>query len=480
MNRRTAALLFLGSLGTVSTLAQDWPQWRGPNRDAHAADFKAPKSWPKTLVRKWQVTVGDGVATPAVVGDKVFVFSRQDENEITRCLALADGKELWQDRYESLGATGPASGFSGPRSSPAVAQGKVVTLGVRGMLSVLDAASGRKLWRKDDFRAYPNFHPSSSPLVVDGLVIAQLGGRENGAVVAYDLATGDEKWKRPGATPSYASPALLTVAGTRLVIAQTDNRVVAVHAATGALAWESEAPAAGGGPGGPGGGGGRGGGGRDYRAATPVVTGDTVIIAGRGVKALQFKKDGDRFTATERWNNADKSVQFNTPTLKDGALFALSPNNELYCLDASDGKALWTAPLPGANPPAGGPAGGPPGPRADFDSFRLAPTWPAPSPPPHPDGAGERAPATMGGPSAPAAWATAIKAPRSWPRWIPTAPNAPMAHPAAPVGPEVRAVAVRAAPAGGAAASGVAAGAPDTAPSSMPGACSSPSRPAGN
>ena len=104
----TAALTLMFSLGACGVFAQDWPQWRGPNRDAKAADFKAPKTWPKELTEKWKVTVGEGVATPALVGDKLFVFSRQDGNEITRCLNAADGKELWSEKYESLGSTGGA------------------------------------------------------------------------------------------------------------------------------------------------------------------------------------------------------------------------------------------------------------------------------------------------------------------------------------------------------------------------------------
>ena len=107
--------------------AQDWPQWRGANRDAKAGDFKAPKSWPKELTKKWKTAVGDGVATPALVGNRLYVFSRQDGNEITRCLDAATGTEIWQEKYESLGASGPAASYSGPRSSPAVAGGKVVT-----------------------------------------------------------------------------------------------------------------------------------------------------------------------------------------------------------------------------------------------------------------------------------------------------------------------------------------------------------------
>jgi len=106
-------------LGAGTLQAQDWPQWRGPNRDARVAGFTAPGAWPKELTRKWKVAVGDGVATPALVGDKLYVFARQEGNEITRCLDAASGNELWSEKYAAQGASGPASRFPGPRSSPA-------------------------------------------------------------------------------------------------------------------------------------------------------------------------------------------------------------------------------------------------------------------------------------------------------------------------------------------------------------------------
>src|SRR5437588_820681 len=170
-------------LGAQGVRAQDWPQWRGPNRDAKVTGFTAPKTWPKQLSQKWKVTVGGGDATPSLVGDKLYVFSRQGSDEVTRCLDAATGNEVWADKYASQPATGPGGGpHAGPRSSPTVAEGKVVTLGVRGTLSCFDAAKGTKLWRKEDFPGWPMFFTSSSPIVVDGLCIAQLGGRENGAL----------------------------------------------------------------------------------------------------------------------------------------------------------------------------------------------------------------------------------------------------------------------------------------------------------
>ncbi len=354
MKTHTAVLAIITLTGATCLFAQDWPQWRGANRDAKAADFKAPKTWPKELTQKWKIVVGDGVATPALVGDKLYVFSREQGNEVTRCLTAADGKEVWQDKYESLGASGAAGSFSGPRSSPAVANGKVVTVGVRGMISCLDAATGKKLWRKDEFQSWPGFFPSSSPIVADGLAIAQLGGRDNGAIVAYDLASGEQKWKWSGPSPAYASPVLMNVGGAKLVVAHTESKSVAVNAADGKLVWESGgAPQGGGGPGAPGGGGGgggrgMGGGGRDYKAATPIVDGQTIIIAGRGVKAVKIEKEGDKFVGKELWNNPEKSVQFNTPVVKNGMIYGLAPNNELFCVNAKDGKTVWSAPFPSA------------------------------------------------------------------------------------------------------------------------------------
>ena len=322
-------------------LAQDWPQWRGANRDGKAAVFTAPKTWPKELTQKWKVTVGEGVATPCLVGDKLYVFARQAGGEITRCLDAGTGKELWQDKYDALGATGPASGFSGPRASPTVADGKVVTLGTRGVLSCLDAATGKLVWRKDDFNgAYPRFFASSSPVVADGLCVAQLGGADKGGVVACELASGKEKWKWTGDAAAYASPLVMSVDGTKLIVAQTETKMVALTLADGKLVWETPFAVQG----------------RGYNAATPIVDGQTLIYAGsgRGATAVKIEKKGDVFAARELWKNTDNSVMFNTPVLKDGLLFGFSAGNDFFCINARDGKTAWTAPSTAASADSAG------------------------------------------------------------------------------------------------------------------------------
>jgi outer membrane protein assembly factor BamB len=334
MNYTITAVAGLLAISASCALAQDWPQWRGVNRDAKATGFTAPKTWPKELTQKWKVTVGLGDATPALVGNKLYVFARQDADEVIRCLDTANGKELWQEKYAAQAASGPAAQHSGPRSSPAVADGKVVTIGVGGVLSCVDAVMGKLLWRKDDFSgAWPKFFTASSPIVTGGLCIAQLGGESNGGIVAYDLATGDQKWKWTGDGTAYASPSLLTVEGTKMLVTLTAKKIVGLGVADGKLLWEAPFPVQG----------------MSYNAATPIVEGQTVIYAGagRGTKAVKIEKTADGFAAKELWSNPDNAVQFNSPVLKGGQIYGLSQKSVIFCLDAKDGKTLWTTELGG-------------------------------------------------------------------------------------------------------------------------------------
>ncbi len=330
----TTLLFGITALTLASASAQDWPQWRGPNRDGKAAGFKAPDSWPGQLNRKWKSTVGRGDASPALVGDKLYLFTRQDADEQIVCLNATDGKELWREKYEAQAATEPMGKHPGPRSSPAVAQGKVVAYGVRGTLSCVDAATGKLAWRKDDFAGtWPKFFTSSSPLIADNLCIAQLGGDEKGGIIAYDLNTGAEKWKWTSDGSAYSSPVLMTLGGTKMVVAMTAKKVVALALADGKQLLETAFPVPG----------------RAYNAATPIVDGQTVIYtgSGRGTKAVSLDKSGDSCTLKELWANADNAVQFNSPVLKDGRLYGISQKGDVFCLDAKEGKTLWTSTLGG-------------------------------------------------------------------------------------------------------------------------------------
>ena len=320
------ATLVLSSVTRI--FAQDWPQWRGADRDGVVTGFIVPENWPEEFSLVWKVNVGAGDATPALVGDKLYVFTRQNESEVVLCLDKDNGNELWRDEYKAQAVTGAAARHPGPRSSPIVADGKIVTLGVGGILSCLDAATGKVEWRKDPFPGIvPMFFTAMSPLIANGMCIAQLGGAENGAIISYNLNTGDEIWRWSDEGPDYASPVLLTVAGTKQIVTLTEKSIVGLDVLNGTLLWKLPFPPQR----------------RAYNAATPIVDGQTVIFtgAGRGTKAVKIEKQEDGFVAKELWSNAGVAVQFNTPVLKNDLLFGYSNMGNLFCLNAQTGETAW-------------------------------------------------------------------------------------------------------------------------------------------
>ena len=134
---------FLVLAMTTNVFSQDWPQWRGVNRDGKVTGFDVPKTWPAELTPLWKIKVGLGDASPVTVGGKLYTFARLDSDEVTMCLDLVTGQKLWVNNFPALSITGPASSqHSGPRSTPSVAEGKVVTLGGGGVLTCLSALTG--------------------------------------------------------------------------------------------------------------------------------------------------------------------------------------------------------------------------------------------------------------------------------------------------------------------------------------------------
>ena len=314
--------------------AQDWPQWRGPDRDAKAAAFAAPVAWPKELKQKWQITVGKGDASPALVGDKVFVFARQGDQEVTTCVEAATGKIVWEDKYVAEAVKGAAINMwgsqGGPRSSPVVAQGKICTYGIAGVLSCLDAGSGKLVWRKEP-SGRPMFYTASSPMIVEGRCIAFVGGGK-GALTSFDLASGEPTWAWTGAGEPYGSPVLMTVDGIKQVVTPTASGIAGIQLADGNLLWQVSFAGA------------------MYMTSlgTPIVDGQTVIFfcpskgeTPKAAFALKIEKQGNEFRATELWRSSQPVAAFSTPVLRDGLLYGVAAGRSYFCMDAKTGATKW-------------------------------------------------------------------------------------------------------------------------------------------
>lgn len=330
---KTSRLFFamagLLALATSGVFAQDWSQWRGANRDGKVSGFVAPATWPAVLNLKWKAAIGLGDASPVMTNGKVYSFGRQGENEAINCFDALTGKELWKYSYPALAITGPASSLhSGPRSTPVIGEGKIVTLGVGGIITCLDAASGKLLWSNEEFtKELPSFFTGLSPLIIHGKCILHLGGKDQGVIVAFDLRTGKQKWQTPGDAPSYASLTMMTINGKSQIIDLTSKNLVGIDPENGKLLWQYAVPTEN----------------RYYNAATPVIDGANVIITGQGqgTKALNIQLKGDQYTVRELWKNGELGTKWNTPVLKEGFLYGISDGRKLFCMNSATGQTAW-------------------------------------------------------------------------------------------------------------------------------------------
>ena len=322
----TGLLLILPGLN--SALGQDWPQWRGSNRDSKVVGFKAPATWPEELTQQWKINVGFGDATPALAKGKLYVFTRQEGNEVLQCLEASTGKIMWKNSYPADEVTGPAARHPGTRSTPTVINGKVIVIGATGIISCLDAESGKLLWRNSDYaNMVPLYFTGMSPVVIDNMCLAHLGGAESAAIIAFDLASGRIVWKHEGDGPAYASPDIMTFDNFKQVVMQTDKTLLGLSVSDGKVLWKIPTPAES----------------RYYNSSSPVIDGHEIYYSGQGLgtRAVNITKKGNDYSVGELWRNPTIGTTYNTPVLKDGFLFGFSDRGYLYCLNASNGETAW-------------------------------------------------------------------------------------------------------------------------------------------
>src|SRR5438874_4166771 len=296
---RTASIglgvvLIVGVTAVIAaqTRQGDWPNWRGPTHDGAIASFTEPATWPERLSRKWKVDVGLGYATPVLVGNRIYMFARQGENEVLDAIDTDTGKTIWQSSYAAPFTMNPAAvrHEKGPKSTPAFAGGKLFTLGMSCIVTAFDAATGKQLWQKPPSPVGPLYGTAMSPLVDRGLVIVHVGGHDRGALTAFDATTGDVKWRWTGDGPAYGSPIAADLAGTRQVIVFTQENLVGVAAATGELLWKRPFTTR-----------------STQNTITPILHGDTIIVSGldKPVAAFKVLKRGNEWATENVWENAD-------------------------------------------------------------------------------------------------------------------------------------------------------------------------------
>ena len=313
-------------------LAQDWPQWRGPNRDGVVTSFREPTSWPESLNQEWKVEVGFGYATPILVGDRIYMHARQDEDEVMIALDAATGDVIWQTSYPAPFRMNPAARRHGPgpKATPTFADQRLYTLGMSGIVSAFDASGGEQLWQTQAWAPGPLYGTSMSPLVDGELVIVHVGNHDDGALTAFDRDTGRVQWSWDGDGPGYGSPIVAEFDGMRQIITFTQENLVGVSAATGELLWRRPFTTR-----------------STQNTITPMLYGRSVIVSGLGnpTTALNVFRRDDGWVTESIWENREVSLYMTNGVVVDGVLFGLSHRNrgQYFALDAETGTTLWTS-----------------------------------------------------------------------------------------------------------------------------------------
>ena len=285
--------------------ATDVTQWRGANRDGVVTGFTPPAAWPENLTQRWKIDIGLGYATPLVVGNRVYVFSRQGEDEVMSAIDAASGKVLWRTAYPAsfeMSSAAKAHG-PGPKSTPVFVNGRLYAIGMAGAVTAYDAASGKRLWQKPGSMPLPMYTSHAfSPVVDRGLVIFHVGGHDKGAITAFDVNTGAEKWSWNGDGPGYGSPIIADFGGVRQLVTITQGKLVGIDVATGALLWERPFASS-----------------NFTNSITPLRFGQSVVVWNNNgpMRAVTIARRDNKWVTEETWMSEDPPNRLSN-TVLDG------------------------------------------------------------------------------------------------------------------------------------------------------------------
>ena len=323
-------------LAAMAVSAQEWTQWRGPSRDGSVSGKNVPEAWPESLKRSWRVEIGEGYSSPVVADGRVFVHGRRDPEEIVAGINLADGKLVWQQKYQADFKKNQyaVEMAKGPNSTPLVIGNRLFTLGVTGVLNAWDTATGKQLWTRDFSKAIDTSKlfcgTAASPLLVDGRLVIQVGSDiHGGQILALNPATGATEWEWRGLGPGYASPVVIEAGGTKQIVSMTEGSIVGVDGKTGKELWSAPFPDE-----------------WHENIATPLWTGTHLIISGtrQGTHAYTLKQTGGKWEATETWKNPDIAMYMSSPVFGDGLIYGHSSKKkgQFFAIDEKTGAVRWT------------------------------------------------------------------------------------------------------------------------------------------
>jgi outer membrane protein assembly factor BamB len=331
------SLVVLSIAAGVHADAGDWPQILGPERNGiAAADENLADHWTGNGPTEiWKIPVGRGFAGVAVVGETVLLFDRVEARERLQALNVADGTPRWAVTYPTSFV--PQYGSDdGPMCVPTVVDGAVIVFGAEGVLSCFNLESGAALWQHDtqtEFDALEGyFGAGSSPVVEDGKVIVNVGGRSAKAgMVAFELATGKVIWASVEDGASYSSPVVANLNGQRRIIALTRLKCVVLDPADGRVHGEFAYGLRG----------------PTVTAANPLVLHNQLFLsASYGIGARLVDLGGAELKTV--WDSDDiMSSQYTTCVEHDGLLYGVDgrqdiPPATLRCFNPATQKVIWS------------------------------------------------------------------------------------------------------------------------------------------
>jgi outer membrane protein assembly factor BamB len=337
----TTALITLSGAGTsqpASAADIHWTGWLGPERNGWVKDFEAPAKWPVQLTKGWQVEVGTGYGSPLVTAGRIYQHARQGENEVLWCLDLKTGDVQWRQQHAVPFKASPGGEWhgTGPKSSPVLADGRIFTMSITGDLSAWNADSGELLWRSDYGSHFeqnrPNWGVSTSPIVDGNRVVVHFGNDNEGALVALDVATGNEIWSQGSDGPSYSSPLVAEIHDVRQIVEWNHEALVGVDSQSGRLLWRHPFPHRT----------------HNQNMPTPAFHNGRILLGGenRGVYSLEPRLSDGVWSVKQRWSQEKVALDMSSAVVNGNLLYGLShySKGQFFCLDTDSGKIRWLGP----------------------------------------------------------------------------------------------------------------------------------------